>query len=70
MTREEKLQWVDTYDRAGNRIDWRRGDVVVACNVRTAHGRPSITLGENERRRLGVVLGPMMRKRGVRADKW
>jgi len=70
MTRAEKQEFADVYDAAGVRLPWAKGDVAVACNIRTAHGRPPIHLEEGEVRQLGVVLGPVMRKQGVRANKW
>jgi hypothetical protein len=70
MTRDEKKQWADAYDMSGTRLPWSRGDVVVMCNVRTAHGRPTIDLKPGEVRHIGVVLGSMMSKRGVLPDKW
>ena len=70
MSRAEKQEFVDAYDAAGVRLAWSKGDVAVACNIRTAHGRPSIHLDEGDVRQLGVVLGPVMRKKGVYADKW
>ncbi len=57
MTREELQTFVDVYDDFGIPIDWRVGDVVVVCNYRFAHGRPSIHLNEGEQRVLGVLLG-------------
>jgi len=70
MTRAEKKQWADAYDMSGTRIPWTRGDVAVMCNIRTAHGRPSIGLKEGEIRHIGVILGSMIKKRGVLPDKW
>ena len=71
MTREEKQDFVDAYDAGGIRLAWRQGDVAVVCNFRTAHGRPPVAdLLPHERRRLGVVLGPLTKKRGVLDGKW
>ena len=70
MTRAEKQLFVDVYDACGTRIPWRQGDVAVCCNVRTAHGRPPISLAPGETRQLGVVLGPLVRKRGCPEHAW
>lgn len=70
FSREELQTWVDVYDRFGTPIDWRVGDVAVICNYRFAHGRPSITLGPDEERELGVVLGAPFERRGALPQGW
>jgi len=70
MTRDEKCDFIEAYDRCGVRLPWAQGDVAVVCNVRTAHGRPPIDLAPGEVRSLGVVLGPLLKKRGPLPDKW
>ena len=57
---------VDVYDRFGTPLDWRVGDVAVICNYRFAHGRPSIVLGQDEERELGVLLGSTFDRVGDR----
>ena len=69
MSRAEKQEFVNAYDAAGVRLPWSKGDVAVACNIRTAHGRPAIHLDDGDVRQLGVVLGPVMRKKGVYAER-
>lgn len=70
FTREELQLYVDVYDMFGVPIYWRTGDVAVVCNHRWAHGRPSYTLGAEEERTLGVVLGPMYKRLGQYDDEW
>lgn len=70
MTREEKQQFVDVYDRHGTPIKWRQGDVMVFCNYRFAHGRPAITLKGNEQRELGVIVGENYVRTGAMEGKW
>lgn len=70
FTRAECEAFVDVYDVHGFPVDWRVGDVVVFCNYRFAHGRPSIHLGPGEERELGVLLGETFIRQGDRADKW
>jgi hypothetical protein len=70
FTRDELLQYVDAYDKFGTPIDWRVGDVAVVCNYRFAHGRPSIHLGPNEERELGVMLGEPFERVGERPNAW
>ena len=48
MTRDEKQQWVDHYDNNGVPILWKKGDLAICCNYRTAHGRPRYSLNEGE----------------------
>ena len=54
----------------GYPIKWQKGDIAVVCNWRWAHGRPKITLDENERRELGVVLGPTFARVGQKDGCW
>ena len=68
FTREELKEYIEAYDAAGLPIKWEPGDVLVICNLRWAHGRPSYQLGPNEQRTLGVVLGPPMDKVGQRNE--
>ena len=70
FTEDECREFVDVYDRFGIPIDWRVGDVVVFCNWRFAHGRPSIHLGEGEERVLGVLLGEQFERVGDLPGKW
>ena len=42
MTRDEKCDFIEAYDRCGVRLPWAQGDVAVVCNVRTAHGPPPL----------------------------
>ena len=48
MTRDEKQQWVDHYDNNGVPILWKKGDLAICCNHRTAHGRPRYSLNKGE----------------------
>ncbi len=70
MTREEKRQFVAVYDRFGQPLDWKPGDVAVVCNYRFAHGRPGITLDDGESRELGVIIGEKFDRVGALPDKW
>lgn len=70
MTREEKQQFVDVYDRYGTPIQWQQGDVAIICNYRFAHGRPAIHLSEGETRELGVLVGEDFPRVGDLPDKW
>jgi len=70
MTREEKQEFVDVYDRHGVPIWWKKGDISVICNFRTAHGRPQYGLEDDEKRELGVVLGETFSRVGDLPDKW
>jgi hypothetical protein len=70
MTREEKQQFVDVYDRFGIPIDWKVGDVAIVCNWRWAHGRPDIQLEAGELRELGVLIGEPFNRVGDLDDKW
>ncbi|MFW2332827.1 TauD/TfdA family dioxygenase [Ilumatobacter sp.] len=70
FTADELRQFVDVYDRFGSPIDWRVGDVGVICNFRFAHGRPSIVLGHDEERELGVLLGEPFERWGSVDGKW
>ena len=70
MTRDEKAQFVDVYDRFGMPINWSVGDVVVVCNWRWAHGRPGVHPGPGERRELGVLIGEPFSRVGDIDGKW
>ena len=70
FTQDELRQFVEVYDRFGSPIDWRVGDVGIICNYRFAHGRPSITLGQDEARELGVLLGEPFRRVGDVTGAW
>jgi hypothetical protein len=70
MTREEKQDFVDVYDRFGIPIPWHVGDIAVVCNYRFAHGRPGIHLEDGEARELGVVIGESFERIGDLPDKW
>jgi len=70
MTREEKQQFVDVYDRFGMPVEWGTGDIAIVCNYRFAHGRPSIYLGEGEERELGVLIGEAYQRVETLEDKW
>ena len=41
-------QWVDHYDNNGVPILWKKGDLAICCNYRTAHGRPRYSLNKGE----------------------
>jgi len=70
MTRAEKQQFVDVYDRFGIPINWNVGDVAIVCNWRWAHGRPSIQLEAGEQRELGVLIGEPFDRVGDLDEKW
>ncbi len=70
MTREEKAEFVEVYDRFGMPIPWQAGDVAVICNYRFAHGRPGIHLQGDEQRELGVLIGETFDRVGEVAGKW
>jgi hypothetical protein len=70
FSRAELREFVAVYDRFGSPIDWRVGDIGVICNYRFAHGRPSILLGADEERELGVLLGEPFDRVGDIAGAW
>jgi len=70
MTREEKQILTDVYDNAGTPVFWNKGDFCLACNYRTAHGRPEYELLPGEQRELGVVLGSRFSRVGDLPEKW
>ena len=70
MSRDEKRQFVEAYDRFGIPIDWSVGDIAIVCNYRFAHGRPSVYLGQGEERELGVVIGEAYERVGDLPGKW
>ncbi len=70
MSREEKQQFVDVYDRFGIPIEWNVGDIAIVCNYRFAHGRPGIHLGVGQERELGVLIGESYERVGDLPDKW
>ncbi|MFK8024152.1 MAG: TauD/TfdA family dioxygenase [Ilumatobacter sp.] len=70
ISAEEIREWLDLYDDFGMPIDWKRGDVGVICNYRWAHGRPGVSLGDDERRELGVVLGDQYDRCGAFQSAW
>lgn len=70
MTRDEKQQWVDCYDKNGIPILWEKGDLAIICNYRTAHGRPKYDLKKGEKRELGVILGETFQRQGEIDGKW
>jgi hypothetical protein len=70
MTKDEKQQYVDAFDRHGTMLDWKKGNIGIICNYRTAHGRPGINLDDGEKRELGVMLGSTFTRRGCNPDKW
>lgn len=67
---EDLALYVDAYDRGGFAIPWLAGDVLVFCNFRYAHGRPSFDLGPGQERDLGVVLGGMFTRVGQLPGKF
>lgn len=70
LTWDEWQQWVSLQDDWGFPIEWKKGDAVVICNYRFAHGRPSIHLKPDEKRELGVVLGTVFDRVGDLPNKW
>lgn len=70
MTRAEKAEFVEVYDRFGMPIPWQTGDVAVVCNYRFAHGRPGINLQAGEERELGVLMGETFDRVGDLPEKW
>merc|ERR1712048_1483983 len=70
MTQDEKQQFVDIYDRFGFPVKWAKGEIVVLCNYRFAHGRPIIPMAPTERRILGVILGKTFDRRGASEEAW
>lgn len=57
ISSSEWQQWVALNDKYGFPIQYKKGDFVMFCNYRIAHGRPGYELQEGEKRNLGVVLG-------------
>ncbi len=73
ITNQEMRLWLDLYDKYGSCIKWKKGDILILCNHRWAHGRPPIKLDENEKkedRKLGVVLGNEFKRVGQLEGKW
>jgi len=70
FTREELWQYMHVYDKGGMPIIWKEGDVLIVCNIRWAHGRPSYQLAPGEKRKLGVVLGSLFDRRGQDNTLW
>ena len=70
FTFDELKEYIDVYDRFGIPIYWNKGDIVIICNFRWAHGRPRYQLEQHERRELGVVLGPFFKRIGTVNNKW
>ncbi len=70
LSQRDCEEFVAVYDRFGIPVDWRVGDVVVFCNYRFAHGRPSIHLKPGEQRVLGVLLGETFDRVGDLPGKW
>jgi len=64
MTREEKQFWSDCYDNNGIPLLWKKGDLGILCNYRTAHGRPLYQLDKGEKRDLAVILGETYVRQG------
>lgn len=64
MTRAEKQFWTDCYDQSGIPILWKKGDLAIICNYRTAHGRPLYHLDKGEKRDLAVILGETYHRQG------
>merc|ERR1712037_550007 len=53
----EKKFWNECYEENGIPIAWKKGDLAIICNYRTAHGRPAYELDKDERRDLAVIWG-------------
>lgn len=70
MTRAEKKLWNECYEENGIPIAWRKGDMAIICNYRTAHGRPAYELDKHERRDLAVILGETYTRQGELAGKF
>ncbi len=70
MTRDEKQEFLDVYDRYGIPLDWEVGDIALICNYRFAHGRPAVELKEGEHRELGVLIGDAFDRLETYPDKW
>lgn len=70
LSQEERQQFVDIHDRFGFPIKWKRGDLIVVCNYRYAHGRPAIEMKSGEKRNLGILLGPTFKRIGHVEGKW
>jgi len=70
ITNVEFKQWIDLNDKYGFPIRFNKGDFVMFCNYRFAHGRPAFELYEGEKRDLGVVIGAGYTREGQRPDKW
>lgn len=71
FTRSELRQWADLYDKYGLAVTWETGDVAVICNYRMAHGRKAIDIDPaTEKRQLGVLLGPLYKRRGELENKF
>jgi len=64
MTRSEKQFWDDCYANNGIPIAWKKGDLAIICNYRTAHGRPKYSLEDGEKRDLAVILGETYVRQG------
>jgi len=70
MTRAEKKFWNECYEENGIPIAWKKGDLAIICNYRTAHGRPAYELDKDERRDLAVILGETYTRQGELPGKF
>jgi hypothetical protein len=70
ISMEEWKQWCAIYDKYGFPIEWKVGDIACVCNYRFAHGRPGIHMEPDDKRELGVVLGPTFDRVGSKPDAW
>ena len=70
LSKQEKVEFIEAYDKFGIPIFWEKGDIAIVCNYRFAHGRPSYSLQPGEKRELGVILGETFKRKGPRIRAW
>lgn len=68
LSRQDLIDFIKVYDQNAYPVNWEVGDILVICNFRWAHGRPSYHLDDGEERELGVILGPRFERKGQLGD--
>jgi hypothetical protein len=61
ISSDDRDAWWRAVHARSLRIDWKRGDLLVLCNLRWAHGRP-VALSGSVGRQLAVTFGTKMRR--------
>ena len=64
FTRLELQELINVYGKSSIRVDWEKGDIVIICNYRFAHGRPRHNTERDGEREIRVCLGPVFDRIG------